>query len=70
MFAMDVEHFKNHVMVCVERLGGGTKAAHAAKVSNATIYSWIKARRVPNIDHAKLLASLTGMQVNQLRPTR
>lgn len=70
MFAMDVENFRNHVMVAVGRIGGPTRTACAVGVSNATIHSWIKNRRVPNIDKAKLLASLSGLQVNQLRPTR
>jgi len=57
-------------MVAVDRIGGPTKAAHAAQVSNATIHSWVKQKRVPNIDKAKLLASLSGLTVQQLRPTR
>jgi len=70
MFIADIEAFRNHIMVAVERLGGPTRAAHAAQVSNATVHSWIKQKRVPNIDKAKVLASLSGLTVQQLRPTR
>lgn len=70
MFMADIESFRNHVVVAVERLGGATKAAHAVKVSNASVHSWIRNRRVPNIDTARLLAELTGMDVQMLRPTR
>ena len=70
MFIADLEGFRNHIMVAVDRIGGPTKAAHAAQVSNATIHSWVKQKRVPNIDKAKLLESLSGLTVQQLRPTR
>ena len=67
---IDVDSFRNNILVAVERLGGPTKAAHAAGVSNPTIHSWIKNRRIPNIDKAKLVATLTGLEVQQLRATR
>lgn len=70
MFGIDVDAFRNYVLICVERLGGPTKAAHAAGVSNATIHNWIKRRYISSIDKAKLMASLTGLNVQQLRATR
>lgn len=62
--------FPNHVAIAVDRIGGPTLAAHAAGVSNATIHLWIKQRRIPNINTARKLAGLTGMEITQLRPTR
>ncbi len=62
--------FPNHVSTAVERLGGPTFAAHAAGVSNTTIHDWIRRNRIPNIKHAKLVASLVGMDVQRLRPTK
>lgn len=62
--------FPNHVAMAVDRIGGPTLAAHAAGVSNATIHSWINQRRVPNIEKAKMLAALSDMTVQQLRPVR
>jgi hypothetical protein len=70
MFIADLEGFRNHIMVAVQRIGGPTKTAHAAQVSNATVHSWIKQRRISNIDKARVLASLAGMDVQLLRPTR
>lgn len=58
---------ENHVKTAVDRLGGPTKAAHAATVSNATIHSWIKKQDIHNIDKAKLMAKLSGMDLGQLR---
>ncbi|RBP34104.1 hypothetical protein DFR37_1247 [Eoetvoesiella caeni] len=58
---------QNHVRTAVDRLGGPTKAAHAAAVSNATIHSWIKRHDIHNIDKAKLMAKLSGMDLGQLR---
>jgi DNA-binding transcriptional regulator YdaS (Cro superfamily) len=70
MLGFNIDNFRNNIMVAVERLGGPTKAAHAAGVSNATIHNWIKRKFISNIDKAKLMASLTGLTVQQLRATR
>lgn len=58
---------QNHVRTAVDRLGGPTKAAHSMVVSNATIHSWIKKHDIQNIDKAKLMAKLSGMDLGQLR---
>ena len=58
---------QNHVRTAVDRIGGPTKAAHIAAVSNATIHSWIKKHDISNIDKAKLMAKLSGMDLKQLR---
>jgi hypothetical protein len=60
----------NFVRIAVDRLGGPTKAAHAAAVSNATIHSWIQKQTIHNIDKARLIAELAGVEVMQLRRTR
>lgn len=59
----------NHVRIAVDRLGGATRAAHAMSVSNATIHSWINRQYVSNIDKAKRMAELAGMELQQLRST-
>ncbi|GCB02630.1 CI repressor [Ralstonia sp. SET104] len=61
---------QNYVKIAVERLGGPTKAAHAAGVSNASIHNWIKRRRIQNIDKANLVAKLAKLDVQDLRSTR
>ncbi len=58
---------QNHVRIAVDRVGGPTKAAHVAAVSNATIHSWIKKHDIHNIDKAKLLAKLSGIDLGKLR---
>ena len=60
---------RNYVRVGVDRVGGPTKAAHAIGVSNTTIHEWIRQTNIPNIDYAKKLAGLAGLEVQQLRPT-
>lgn len=60
---------QNHVRVAVDRLGGVTRAAHALIVSNSTIHTWINKQRISNIDKAKRMAELVGMEVQQLRST-
>lgn len=61
--------FTNPIRTAVDRIGGPTKAAHAAKVCNATVHEWISKKRIPNIEKAKLIASLSGMELQQLRST-
>ncbi|MCP2085926.1 UNVERIFIED_ORG: DNA-binding transcriptional regulator YdaS (Cro superfamily) [Paraburkholderia sediminicola] len=63
-------YIANNVKIAIARLGGPTKAAHLAEVSNATIHNWIKRARIVNIDKARLVAKLCGMDVQDLRPTR
>jgi DNA-binding transcriptional regulator YdaS (Cro superfamily) len=60
--------FSNHVKKAVDTVGGPTKAANLLGVSGGSIHAWIKARRVANIDHAKKLAQLAGMKVEEVRP--
>jgi DNA-binding transcriptional regulator YdaS (Cro superfamily) len=61
---------QNHVQTAVDRLGGPTKAAHAMAVSNTTIHDWIKRQKIVDIDKAKHMAKLTGLELQQLRSTR
>lgn len=62
--------YSNNVKIAVDRLGGPTKAANAVGVSNATIHNWIKRARIENIDKARTVAKLCGMEPQDLRPTR
>jgi DNA-binding transcriptional regulator YdaS (Cro superfamily) len=60
---------QNQVRIAVDRLGGPTKSSHAMAVSNTTIHDWIRRGRVVDIDKAKLMAKLTGIELQQLRST-
>ena len=57
------------VKVAIDRLGGSTRAANTLAVSGTTIQNWIRLKRISNIDKAKQLAKLTGLEVQKLRPT-
>ena len=57
----------NYVKVAVDRLGGPTKAAIAMEVSGTTIHAWIKLQRIVSLDKAKLMARLSGLELQQLR---
>lgn len=59
----------NHVKIAVDRLGGPTMAAVALSVSGTAIHNWIKQARINSIDKATLMATLSGMDVQQLRST-
>lgn len=60
--------FTNHVKIAVNKIGGPTKASNLLGVSNVSIHAWIKAYRVSNIDHARKLAKLAGMKLEEVRP--
>jgi hypothetical protein len=63
-------HFsQNHVRTAVDRLGGATKASNAMGVSNTAIHTWIRNQRVNNIDKARRMAELAGLELQQLRST-
>jgi len=61
---------ENYVKVAVDRVGGVTKASNLLGVANNTVTTWVKKRRVSNIDYATKLAELSGMKVQELRSTR
>lgn len=44
-------------------------AAVALSVSGTAIHNWIKQARVVNIEKAKLMAALSGLELQQLRRT-
>jgi hypothetical protein len=60
---------QNFVRIAVDRIGGPTKTAHALLVSNATVHAWLKRGHIVNIDKARLMAKLSGLDVQQLRST-
>lgn len=62
--------FENHVKIAVDRIGGPTKVSTMLEIATGTVHTWIKARRVSNIDYAKALAQASGMDVQKLRSTR
>lgn len=62
--------FSNKVKRAVMRLGGPTKTAIHMECSGTTIQSWIRQGKVKNIDKAKKLADLAGMDLKEIRPCR
>ena len=60
----------NTIKAAIDRIGGPTKAANTLGVSGSTVHTWIKAERVPNIDTARKLATLSGLPLQELRGYR
>lgn len=60
----------NGVKTAVEKIGGPTKTSNALGVSNGAVHAWIKKGRISNIDHAKKVAELADMEVEEVRPIR
>lgn len=58
----------NLVQEAIVTIGGATKAANIFQVANSTIYTWIRSGRVSDIDKARLLASLSGLKLEEVRP--
>ncbi|WP_186070813.1 hypothetical protein [Burkholderia gladioli] len=61
---------ENYVRTAVDRIGGPTRTATMLSVSNATIHSWIKNDRIPNIEKARIVAKAAAMEVRMLRGER
>jgi len=59
---------QNQVRIAVNKIGGPTKVSNLVGVSNGAVHAWIKARRIANIDFARKVADLAGMEVGELRP--
>ncbi len=61
---------QNHVKVAVQRAGGPTQVALALGCSGTAVHSWIRKRKITDINKARKLAELAGMQLQELRPCR
>ncbi len=59
---------ENYVRRAVAIGGGPTRVSNLLSISNATVHSWAKNGRVPNLDYAKKLSDLSGIKVSLLRP--
>lgn len=62
--------FSNKIMRATNRLGGITKTANLMECSGTTIHNWIRQGEVKNLDKAKKLAALAGMELQDIRPCR
>lgn len=61
---------ENFVRRAIMTIGGVTKTSNILGVSNGAVHSWIKRRKVVNIDYAKKLSELSKIPLEKLRPVR
>ncbi len=59
---------ENAVRKSIDKIGGVTKTSSLLGVSNGAVHSWIKNRRVTNIDYAKKISELSGVPLEKVRP--
>jgi hypothetical protein len=57
----------NQVRRAIRKIGGPTKAACLLNVSGSCIHRWIANGYIPNIDHARKLATESGVSSDLLR---
>lgn len=60
---------ENKVKTAVDRAGGPTKTALLIGCSGAAVHLWIRQRKISDINKARILADIAGMDVTALRPT-
>lgn len=60
--------FTNKVREAVDKAGGPTYVAVQFKCSGTAVHAWIRNGRVGNIEKARLLSELSGIDVLELRP--
>lgn len=58
----------NKVKLAVYRAGGPTYVANSLNCSGTAVHAWIRQGRVGNLEKAKQLAALSGMDVLDIRP--
>lgn len=58
---------ENHVKKAVAKVGGPTYTSNQLGVSNGCVHKWVAAGRVPNIEKARKLADLSGIDLQKLR---
>lgn len=64
------QEYDNQIKIAVDRIGGPTKTSTLLGVATGTVHSWIRSRRVSNIDYAKILAQASGLKLQDLRWTK
>ena len=61
---------ENYVRIAVDRVGGPTKVSTMLGIATGTVHTWVKKRRIDNIDYATKVAKAAGLEVQQLRATK
>ena len=56
----------NPVAVAIAAVGGPTKTANLCGVSNVSVHAWRNAGRIPQAQHAVILAKATGIRLEAL----
>lgn len=62
--------FQNKVKIAVQRVGGPTQVALQIGCSGSAVHAWIRKRKVSDINKARKLAELAGMELREVRPCR
>ena len=62
--------FSNKVRIAIDRLGGPTRTANIMGCSGAAVHAWIRNQKISNIEKARKVAEMVGMEVRELRPCR
>lgn len=58
----------NHVKIAIAKAGGPTKVSNQLSISNGAIHAWIRKGRIADLDFARTVSALSGVDVNLLRP--
>jgi len=58
----------NHVKIAIAKAGGPTKVSNQLSISNGAVHAWVRKGRIADLDFARTVSSLSGVDVNLLRP--
>ena len=62
--------YENHIRIAIDRIGGPTKVSTMLGVATGTIHSWIRGRRISNIDYARAVSEASHVELQKLRWTK
>jgi len=58
----------NHVRIAIAKAGGPTKVSNQLSISNGAVHAWVRKGRIADLDFARTVSVLSGVDVNLLRP--
>ncbi len=57
----------NHVRIAIAKAGGPTKISNQLLISNGAVHAWVRKGRIADLDFARKVSALSGVDVELLR---
>jgi hypothetical protein len=57
----------NHVKIAIAKAGGPTKVSNQLSISNGAVHAWVRKGRIADLDFARKVSKMSGIEVDLLR---